>query len=422
MRARLRAFKKSTLLMNATYLMLSTLVIAASGFLFWLVVTNTYDTAAVGVATTLLSVSSLLSLLSLAGLDAALVRFLPAADNKNAYINSGFVVVAIVSAVLAACLGLALPLVSPGLAVLDSTGAFISFVFFTAVTALNVLTNAVFLAFKEAEYILIINTIFGAGKVLIALFVAPGNAMTIFGIAGVAQLIGLALSIMWIRRRFGYIFLPRLHAGALRAVRKFSVWVYASSVLNLLPPTLLPLIIVHRMGAESAAYYYMAFTIAGVLYTIAYASMQSVFAEGSHNEAAIHVYVAKAVKAILALLLPASLLTIAASHLLLAAFGQEYARNAATLLQLFALGALPVAVYSVLGAVFKVTKCLQGILGMNAVYAASILGLSYILVPRIGLIGVGWAWIIGNIVAAGVGVLFIVGRMPRRSPNNRNLV
>lgn len=405
-----RAFGKSTLLMNALYLMLSTFVVAVSGFVFWVVITRSYDTAAVGLATTLLSVSGLLSLLGLAGFDTTFVRFLPGSDKKNEYISSGFIVVAVVSAALGVAVALLLPLISPSLVLLDNAGAFLAFVLFTVVTALNIVTNAVFLAFKEAKYIFIINALFSAFKVALPLLALGGGAIMIFSLAGSAQLLGLVLSIAWMKRKFGYRFSPRLHLAALHSVKKFSLSVYVSSILNLLPPTLLPLIIVYHMGPDNAAYYYMAFTIAGVLYTIAYASMQSVFAEGSHDEAALHMHIAKAARLIAIVLLPASLLVAFASSLVLTAFGQEYARGAASLLQLFALSALPVAIYSGLGAIFKVTKNLRGVVVMNVVYAVVILGLSLLLAPHFGLVAVGWAWIIGNVAAAGIGMLFLTKR------------
>jgi len=407
-KTQIRIFQGSTLLMNALYLMLSTLIVAALGFVFWVIVTRTYNTAEVGLATTLLSVSGLLSLLGLAGFDTTFVRFLPGSNQKNEYINSGFILVAGASAVLAVCVGLSLPVISPNLSVLNTPGAFMSFVCFTVVAALNILTNAVFLAFKQAKYILVINASFSVFKVILPLLALGGGTVAIFSLAGSAQLLGLVLSIVWMRRKFGYRFSPQLHVDALRVVRKFSLAVYASSILNLLPPTLLPLIIVHQIGPSDAAYYYMAFTIAGVLYTIAYASMQSVFVEGSHDEAAIRAHVTKAIKLIAILLIPAALLTAAASSLLLTAFGQEYAQSAATLLRLFALSALPVAVYSALGAIFKVTKNLRGVVVMNLLYATVILGLSQLLVPRYGLIAVGWAWIIGNVVAASGGTFFLL--------------
>lgn len=404
--SRLRILTGSTLLMNAFYLMLSTLVVAAAGFVFWVLITRSYNSADVGLATTLLSISSLLSLLGLTGFDTTFVRFLPGTDRKNEYINSGFIVVAFASAVLAACLGLALPMVMPNLSLLSSPWALTVFVFFTVVASLNTVTNAVFLSFKKAKYIFAINALFGLVKVALPLLGLRGGAIIIFCLAGIAQSVGLILSITCLVRRFDYRFYPRLQMDVLRVVKKFSLSVYASSILNLLPPTIMPLIVLRFMHPSDAAYYYMAFTIAGVLYTIAYASMQSVFAEGSHDEAVMRNCLVKAIKLVAVLLVPAALLTAVASSFWLNMFGAEYAQGAATLLRLFALSALPVAVYSMFVAIFKVTKDLPGIVGMNIVYATVILGLSCLLVPRLGLTGIGWAWAVGNTAAAAAGALF----------------
>lgn len=406
MKTQLQNLLKSKFYMNALYLMLSTFVVAAMGLGFWMVVTRKYEVAAVGLATTMLSVSSLLSLLGLAGFDTTFVRFLPTTNRKNDYINSGFIVVTIASTVLAMVLGVILPKLLPSLSTLADPWVFTSFVFFTTVTSLNVLTNAVFLAFKQAHYIFIINTLFSVCKVALALLLASGSAVTIFVIAGAAQAIGLTLSIAWMVRKFDYKFSPRLHVDTLRVVKKFSFSVYTSSLFNLLPPTLLPLIIVYFLGPKDSAYYYMAFTIANALYTIAYASMQSVFAEGSHDPAALHSHIVKAAKLIVALLVPAAIATALLSNVALSVFGREYAANAGPLLQLFALGALPVAVYGAIGAIFKVTKNLRGVVVMNASYALTILGLSYLLVPSLGLAAIGWSWVIGNIAACCVGALF----------------
>lgn len=405
---RWQTLRKSTLYMNAFFLMLSTFTLAASGLLFWLLVTQAYDAVAVGLATTLISTSGLLALLGLAGFDTTFVRFLPNAERKNDYINSGYIIVSSLSVVLAAVLGAVLPWLSPSFSILSNPWVYICFVLFTVATSLSLLTNAVFLAFKHARYIFIINAVFGALKVALVLLVAQGNAITIFAIVGGTQIIGLVLGIVWMKRVHNYRFAPRIHVDVVRAVRKFSFSVYASSILNLLPPTLLPLLIVYQVGLEDAAYYYMAFTIASVLYTIAYASMQSMFAEGSHDESAMHAHVKKAAKLIVVLLLPATILTLALSSFLLTIFGPGYAAKGTALLQLFAIGALPVAVYSAMGAIFKVTKNLAGVIGMNVTYAVVILGLSFWLVPVWGLVAVGWAWIIGNILACGIGALFLI--------------
>jgi O-antigen/teichoic acid export membrane protein len=408
LKSQLRAARKSTFFMNAMYLMLSTFVVAGLGFVFWIVIARGYSSATVGLAGTLLSVSGLLSMLSLAGFDTTFIRFLPKSTRRNDHINSGIILVALLSGVLSIGFVVSLPLTSPSLAfVLHDPWYFAGFTFFTVATSLNILTNAIFLAQKRARDIFIINVLFSVFKVALPFFILEGNVMTIFAIVGASQLLGLALSLIVMRARCGYVFSPKVHLDILRVTRKYSFSVYASSILNLLPPTVLPLIVVHQLGPEDAAYYYIVFTIASALYTIAYASTQSALAEGSHDEAALRMHMLKAARLIGALLVPAAVLIFAFSGFILRFFGTEYAAGGSALLRLFSVSALTVALCSAMGAMFKVMHNLRGVVVMNVVYAGVILGLSYVFIPHFGIIAVGWAWVVGTIAATAIGLVFL---------------
>lgn len=417
MKHQLRRLLASTFFMNAFYLMLSTFIVAALGFVFWVLVTRSYPTSTVGLAATLLSVSGLLSMLSLAGFDTAFVRFLPKSSRQNDHINSGLIIVALISGVLSTGFVLSLPFTATSLAfVLYNPWYFISFIFFTVATSLNIVTNAIFLAGKRVRDIFVINLLFSALKVTLPLIVIGDNVMTIFVIVGVSQLVGLALSLMVMKVKLGYVFLPRVHFDILRDSGKYSFSVYLSSILNLLPPTLLPLIVLHQLGPEHAAYYYVVFTIASALYTIAYAAAQSAFAEGSHEAAAMKNHIIKAAKLIGVLLIPALVVTVWFGGFILAIFGSEYSAGGTGLLQLFAMSAITVALSSAMGAIFKVTHNLRGVVTMNIVYAAVILGLSALLIPRYGLIAAGWAWLAGTMAAAVIGLAHV-----KRSNTNYKL-
>jgi len=413
-RTQFSAITGNTLLMNALYLMISTFILGISGFVFWVLATKTFDTAAVGVATTLLSVSGLVSLLGLAGFETTFIRFLPGSNRKNDYINTGLIITATGSAILALILGVVLPFASSDLGVMNNFWVLASFVFFTVVTSLNILTNSVFLAFKQARYILIINALFSVFKVVLPLLVVEGGAVAIFIIAGSAQLFGLGLSIMWMWRKFGYKISPTFRMDTLRVVRKFSLSVYVSNILSLLPPTLLPLVVLHYSGAKNAAYYYMAFTIANMLYTVVYASMQSVLAEGSHDRMALRTHLVTAAKLITVLLLPASLVLVLFGELILTIFGTEYASGASVLLKLLAIGSLPIAAYAALTTIFKVMKKLIPVIIMNAISTVIILAFSNLWMAAYGIEAIGWAWIIGNTTACIIGCIYFIEQRRRR--------
>lgn len=405
---RLHGMQQNAFLMNALYLMLSTFVVAAFGFVFWILVTRDYTAATVGLTATLLSVSGLLSMLGLAGFDITFVRFLPKSTRQNDQMNSGFVLVALTSIALSTGFVLSLPITSPRLAfVLHNPWYFASFVFFTTAASLTLLANAAFLAFKRARNIFVINIVFSVLKAALPLFTAHGSVMMIFTLVGTAQLVALIVSIVVMKAQLRYTFAPRIHLDILRITRKYSLSVYASSILNLLPPTVLPLIIVHQLGPEKVAYYYMAFTIASALYTISYASMQSAFVEGAHDEARMRQHIIKATRLVALLLVPIALIITGLSGFILRIFGTEYALNGSAILRLFAIGALPVTVYAAMGAIFKVTQNLRGVVLTNIVYAVVILAFSYILIPHLGVVAVGWAWMIGNIAAATTGLFLL---------------
>lgn len=407
-RGRLRAALNNTLFMSAFYLMLSTFILGACGFIFWVIVTRLYNTEAIGLATTLLSVAGLISLLGLAGFDTTFVRFLPGTKRKNDYINTGFIISSLTSLVIGIGVGIILPIMSPNLSLLANPWVFLSFVSFVVIATLSTLANAVFLAFKQTRYVLIITVLFSTFKILLPLLAVEGGAVAIFAVAGVAQLFGLTLSLIWMRRLLNYKISHRIHVDMLRVVRKFSLSVYTSNVLSLIPPALLPLIILHHAGAKSAAYYYIAYTIAGVLYTVVYASMQSAMAEGSHDSAALRHHIISALKFITVLLLPATLLILLLAGNLLSIFGPEYANGAGRLLQLLVIGVIPIATYSAITTTFKVTKQLPPIIYMNGAAAIITLGLASWLIPQTGLESIGWIWIIGNTVACGIGIVFLI--------------
>src|SRR5258708_658880 len=107
--------KGNMLFTNSLNLILGSGVAAAFGFLFWIIIARSFKAETVGLATTLLSTSSLLSLLGLAGFDTVFVRFLAKSKQKNELINSGLLIAGFVSAIIAAMFCFLIPVISPKL-------------------------------------------------------------------------------------------------------------------------------------------------------------------------------------------------------------------------------------------------------------------------------------------------------------------
>src|SRR5688572_15431111 len=101
-----RHFMHDTLYRNSLLLMLSTAVMAAFGFAFWAVCARLYTPSEVGLAAALISATALLTNISFLGLPNTLIRYIPRATDKSAYVGTA-IVISSVAAVVASAIFLA---------------------------------------------------------------------------------------------------------------------------------------------------------------------------------------------------------------------------------------------------------------------------------------------------------------------------
>ncbi len=416
-------FFKDSLFRNSIYLMSATAVLAAFGFFFWLINAHLYPTEDVGFATTLISVMTLISIISLIGFNAALVRFLPGDTRPSDTINTALVLVAIAAGILSTLFVVFIPFLAPKLLFLRSNTLYIAgFILFTILTALNTLTDSVFLSRRQTKFILGINTLFTASRLLFPFFFVSFGAIGIFAAAGIAQGIGFLLSIAALVWKFDYRPSLKVHTDIMARVWHYSAGNYAASSLNLLPASVLPLLITHKLGPAPAAYYYIAMMIGNLLYVIPYATTRALFAEGSNDEMAFDAHIRSAIRIITLFMAPAIIVLIFASDFILHIFGAQYAAGGTTFLILVALAGLVVSASSIINSYFQVKKDSTSLIIVNSVFATTTIGLSYLFISPApletrfltgqGLTGIGIAWILGNAAAALVG-LFLY-RFPLR--------
>src|SRR5579885_2566100 len=277
--------KKNKLIVDSLSLMLATAITAGFGFLFWIIVAHFFRSTTIGFATTLLSVSSLLSLLGLAGFDTIFVRFLAKSEKQNEQINSGLIISGFASALISGIFCLLIPILSPKLGfVLQNPWYIAAFIIFTIFTTWNTLTNAIFVAYRRTSFVFVINLIFSMIKICLPFISSAGGPMTIFSIVGVAQVANVILSIGALMRYFQYTPKIKIDYAVLRELRRFGSTMYVANLLNLLPDSALPIIIIDKLGSIQAAYFYVAFAIANLVYTIAFATNQVLVAEAAHDE------------------------------------------------------------------------------------------------------------------------------------------
>jgi O-antigen/teichoic acid export membrane protein len=391
---------------NAIHLISTTFATAALGFVFWMVVTRCYASEEVGLAATLISSMNLLAMLSLLGFNVALIRFLPNSDEKNNMINSCFTLSLIAAILISAIFLLGLDIWSPKLLFLKGNFVFAAlFIAFTGILVATTLLNSVFISNRTSKYVLIKESIFGTSKIPIPIFLVSFGAFGVFFAWGIGSVIALIFGMLLLFRIIpSYKPLILVKREVVNDMFHFSFWNYIANFFNMAPAFILPIMITNVLNVLSpdmTAYFYISWMIAAILFSIPLQASQSLFAEGSNIEEKVAENVRKSTKFIALLLIPAIIFISIFGDKFLLLFGKEYSAEGFKLLQILAISAIPFAVNAIYISVKKIRKEINMIVRIYGIVAFVTLVGSYLLLESIGLIGVGYAWILGNLITAG---------------------
>ncbi len=399
------------MLRDSLYLILSSGLQAALGFTFWIIAARLFSAADVGRAGSLIAATVLIAYVALLGLNSTLVRYLPTAPDRDALITAGFLLVAGCGAGIGLLYVVLTPVLAPRLAFVEHQPALAAgFVLLTAAAAINLLTDSVFVASRKAACCALTDGgVGGVTKVVSGVILAGTGAYGLFcasaggfAAAALASLVLMTTALKWrpsLRRPF----------RTLRPLLRFSGASYAGNVLNLLPTLVVPLIVLDRLGAPSAAYYFVAFQIATLLYSAAYAVEQTFLAEGSHADVDWRELLRRSRRLLMALCLPACLVLVVTAHWVLLAFGTRYSQHGTPSLILLAVAAIPIGACNWLWTMLRLSGRLRVIIVSSAAYAIAICGLAWLLAPH-GLSALTAAWPIGGLLGAAVAAV------PRNAP------
>ncbi len=382
--------------------MASTAVNSLLGFFFWMVVARFYTQVEVGFSSAVLSAISLLTILSLVGLNVMLVRFLPHADKPQQLINTCFTLSGLISLLIAGIFVAGLGFWSPAISFIGKNAIFAAaFIFFTLLSTLSHLMDSTFLAVRRAEFTLFKNIIFSLLKIplpiLFVLFFYTFGIVASWGIAtGVALVVSLILFLPKVQNQYRPV--PTIKLSLIRNIGQYSSGNYLATLLATAPVLLLPLMVVNILGPTSNAYFYVAWMIASVIFAIPTSISLSLFAEGSRFEERLRGNVIRSVKFSFLLLVPVVILLMLVGKWLLLAFGQGYSTNALPLLQVLAISSLPLVVNLIYASVLRVTGRIRELIIIRGIVAIIVLLASYLIMPTSGILGIGYAWLGAQVV------------------------
>ena len=417
-----RAFRLS-LVSNAFFLMLNTAVSSVLGATFWLIAARLYTASDVGFVAAVLPLIGLLSNMGTLGLAVGLIRYLPEAesdpDRTRRMVNTSLTLSAVSAMALGLVFLLGITVWSPSLSFLrNDLRVAAAFVAFCGLFAFGPILDGAAIAYRKSGYVFVRSTLYNGLRVPLP-FVFVG----IFGIFGL--LLPFLVSAFVAAVLAGFVFLPRflaryrpkptLRLDVLRPLFRFSLGNHVAGIIGILVPSLLPLLVVNLLGLTANAWFFVAWFLGSMLYVIPSSFGTSLFAEGSQRDPNLVRDAGRAFLGSAVLVVPAAAFLWFAGDWILGIFGAAYAAEGFELLRWLVLATPFVVVNNVYFTLVRIEKRVAPIIAAAALTTIITLTGATVLLPTLGLPGVGMAWLLGEgVVTAAVGVVIARRRIGSR--------
>jgi Polysaccharide biosynthesis protein len=415
--------RTDSLLRNSLYLMASTIVTAGLGYIFWAFAAHIFTSQEVGIGSAVISLCSTAALLTYLGSSAVLIERLPTAERSSQWTAILVRVCLVTAGVTAVMTAVAVPVLahSKDYRLFFSTGLSIVVVVIGAAawTVVNLL-GAAFISARRAGRMLSIQTLISSVKVLLLLplAIAGAGAMGLVEAWVASAVLGVVIGASWLVPRMGLGHRPGLrprrreavtpdfrlrqhrrprHRRALSPPSSGSAlhWLgqHLTSAGGILIPLVLPVLVVVRLGVTQNAYFYITEMMGAAFFMVSPSVAQVVFAEGVRARSELRGVVVKALRVIAVLLAPAVVVMVVFGKFILGLFGSSYAGAGYGLLILLAISSLPDAVSNVAVVICRVNQRLGYSAALNLGILVMTLGGAWFLMPRLGIAGVGVAWL-----------------------------
>ncbi len=398
-----------TLFRNSFYIMFSTGTMALFGFIFWLIVAHLYSPSQVGIASILVSSMITISYIGLFGFNNTFIRFLPKSHNRDKHINTGLVIVTIGTFLVALCYVLLAPKFAPRLGLFKNHDLYdVLFVVFCIGASLNLLTDSIFISYRSAGFNLLCDGLFGGLiEIILPILLIAFGAFGIFTAQGLSTFVVMGISIIFLITKYSYTPRFKIDKEIIAEVFHYSLGNYIASILVILPTIVIPLIILNNLGSASAGFYYLAYMMANVLFSIAYAVSQSLFAEGSYEDRELLHLIKRALRLLLIIILPASLALAIIGPFVLDIFGKTYNQHGSEVIIVLACAGPIVAINVLENVVLSILKKLKPLIIISAIYAFSICFFAYSWSKK-GLGWVAFSILLGNAISAICAFIYII--------------
>ncbi|MEU7818459.1 phosphotransferase [Pseudonocardia sp. NPDC049154] len=386
---------------------------SAVGLVYWVLAARLFPAHVVGLNQAALSAVMLLGSVAHLNMTYALLRFVPVAGQAaRRLVIGGYLAAGGIAALAGLAFAAGARWWAPDLvAAVGQDRLTVFFVLATPVWALFTVQDYVLTGIRRATVVPLENGVFAVLKVglLLAALVA-----TVTGAIAVSWMVATALLVLvvnvWLLARA----LPRFtraHEAAGGAVERITArdlggFVradYAGAIFQQAAMFGMPVLVLGRLGPEANGAYGIVWQIAQALFVVSSGMNQSMVAHTAADAAsadAVEAARRATIRRSLTLVLPAALVVAAGAPLILSVFGAGYAREGTAALALTALAAVPYAVTSATVSAARVRRRGRVQFAVPAAAAVLVIGGSWLLLPVLGIVGAGLAWLVGQSVVA----------------------
>jgi O-antigen/teichoic acid export membrane protein len=407
---------RRSLTVNASSLLVATVATNALGLVFWTVAAHLRSPHVVGRAAAVVAALTLLSIIGQLNLTNVFVRLLPRAGRLGeGLVKRGYLAVIMLTLALGA--GYAVSGLGAGV-VGHGVWARVGFTLAVTVLALFALQDSILTSLRLTPWIPIENISTGALRVaLLPVILATAGA----GAMAAAWAIPALVAVTFVT----FLLLTRVFPGLSetpgtlpdrRRLMSFIAGEYVGNIFATATVQLMPLIVVWRLGAAQAAYFTLPWLIAGgitmLLYNVGGALVVEI--SGAHDR-----YDRLLRRSLIlwgAVVAGVLVVCLLGARPLLDVVGAGYAQHGTELLRLIGLSAPFAAVTAFYSTLAWLDQRVWTLAGLLAAMGAVQLTLTFVLMPHLGLVSVGWANLATQGAAALVTAPLAVGRLRRHNP------
>ncbi|MBV9472026.1 MAG: polysaccharide pyruvyl transferase family protein, partial [Solirubrobacterales bacterium] len=403
---------------NGIALALNSSLSALLGVGYWYVAAHHASQATVGRAGALVAALVALSAISQLSLPNVLVSFLPRTHRTaRRLVLRAYLFASALGFGLGGMFAAIAPRLSSNFDVLRSPLAAGAFALSVAMWSVFALQDNALTGLRRAVWVPVENVLYSATK--LAALVAFGAGVGVMSLFA-TWVIPAAIAVLPVS---GVLLLRLLPSHAARegtedlaGLRGYFASDSAGLILAQLATTLLPVLVVVRLGARAAGAFSVAWMLVQSLDLIAINLGMSLVVEGAHDTPRLAGLLRGLRTKTLWLVGALVAIGIVAAPWILRVFGSSYAHQGAPVLRLLLLGSIGRAVNVLALCAARARRQPRRILGIQAALGLTIPTSAWILGGSIGLIGVGLAWAVAQAV---IGAVTLITEPPERAMEER---